>query len=141
MPEEDISPEMLADFLSSFSRVYDRSPDDLQLIHDTVIDHLKTGPGVADRDPDRHVAAHFMHVYPAVMQDPRLEPARARMVAEYGKLPVTPAIRLREFPGDSSIGVAVAVGVGIGVIVAAAIVGYCLGGPDPAPGESVEVRC
>jgi hypothetical protein len=132
---------MVSDLVAAFSRIYDRAPADLELIHEVVVGHLKTGPKVSAADPYEHVAQHIKDIYPAVMRDVRLEPVHSRLLSEYARMPATPVTRLREFPGDQSIGFAVVVGGAIGVAVAAAIVGYCLGGPDPAPGESVEVRC
>ena len=141
MTEENArtNPEMITHLVRTFSQVY--SPDDSATIHDTTVAHLEEGPRVSETDPYAHVAEHFKYVFPAVMADSRIEAIQGRLVEEYAKLPSIPETRLRQHPGDNSVGFAVVVGGAIGVAVAAAIVGYCLGGPDPAPGESVEVRC
>lgn len=143
MPEEldHTSPAMVSHLVATFSRIYDRYPSDLELIHGVVVEHLKRGPKVAHPDAFEHVAQHIKDIYPAVMRDPRIQPVQTRMLDEYARMPATPETRLRQSPDDRSIGFAVVLGGAIGVAVAAAIVGYCLGGPDPAPGESVEVRC
>lgn len=133
------NPEMVAHLVRTFGQVY--SPGDSAVVHDVVIEHLEKGPRVSASDPYEHVAEHFKYVFPAVMRDARVEPVQQRLLDEYAKLPSTPETRLRQHPGDNSVGFAVVLGGAIGVIVAGAIVGYCLGGPDPAPGESVEVRC
>jgi hypothetical protein len=138
---DNVSPDMVSHLVAAFSRMYDRHPNDLELIHQVTLEHLKGGPKVSIRDPFEHVGQHLKDIYPAVMRDPRIEPVQARLLSEYAKMPATPATRLRAYPGDHSIPGAIVFGGAIGVAVAAVIVGYCLGGPDPAPGESVEVRC
>lgn len=134
------SPAAVHDLITTFARVFDRTPKEYETIHQVTIEHLEKMKANAT-DPYEHVAEHFQAIYPLVMRDARIGKLNDRIVGEYAKMPVTPEIRLRKSPGENSIGFAVVVGGAIGVAVAAAIVGYCLGGPDPAPGESVEVRC
>ena len=138
---DNASSEMVSHFVATISRVFDRSGADLQLIYDTVVDQLENGPRNNVEEAYGHVAQHFRDIYPVIMSDPRLEDARGRILAEYGRLPATSETRLRVSRDDHSVGFAVVLGGAIGVAVAAAIVAYCLGGDDPAPGESVEVRC
>ena len=102
---------------------------------------MKKGPKNTKRDAFEHVAEHINYIYPAIMKDARLNEIKDRIIAEYGKMPSTPATKLRTSPNENSYGALVACGIGVLVIVAAATAAYCMGGPEPAPGESVEVRC
>ena len=134
------SPEAISHVISTFARIYEQRPDLLAEIHEVTTEHLKKRK-VSNRKPYEHVAEHIKDVFPLLAEDERLSSVREELITEYAKMPSTPATKLRQAPGENSYGVAVVVGVGLGVVVAAAIVGYCLGGPDPAPGESVEARC
>lgn len=133
-------PEAISHVISTFARIYEQRPDLFAEIHQVTTEHLKKRK-VSNRKPYEHVAEHIKDIFPLLAEDERLSSLREGLIAEYAKMPSTPATKLRQAPGENSYGVAVVVGVGLGVVVAAAIVGYCLGGPDPAPGELVEARC
>ena len=133
-------PEAISHVLSTFARIYEQRPDLFAEIHQATIEHLKKRK-VSNRKPYEHVAEHIKDIFPLLAEDERLSSVREGLITEYAKMPSTPETKLRQSPGENSYGIAVAVGVGLGVIVAGTIVGYCLGGPDPAPGELVETRC
>jgi hypothetical protein len=134
------SPEAISHVLSTFAGIYEQRPDLFAEIHQVTMEHLKKRK-VSNGKPYEHVAEHIKDIFPLLAEDERLSSVREGLITEYAKMPSTPETRLRQSPGENSYGIAVVVGVGLGVVVAGAIVGYCLGGPDPAPGESVETRC
>jgi hypothetical protein len=138
---DNATPEAVSHLIATYARIFDRNPSDLEAIQNIAIEIMKKGPKNTKKDPFEHVAEHINYIYPEIMKDPRLNDVKDRLVAEYAKMPSTPATRLRTSPNENSLGVLVACGVGVLVIVAAATAAYCMGGPDPAPGESVEVRC
>jgi hypothetical protein len=134
------SPEAISHVISTFARIYEQRPDLFAQIHQVTTEHLKKRR-VSNRKPYEHVAEHIKDILPLLAEDERLSSVREELITEYAKMPSTPATKLRQSPGENSYPVVALVGVGLGIIVAGAIIGYCLGGPDPAPGESVEVRC
>lgn len=134
------SPAAIHDLVTTFARVFDRTPKEYEIIHQVTIEHLQKMKAKA-KDEYEHVAEHFQAIYPLVVRDDRVGKLSDRILGEYDKMPVTPEIKLRKLPGENSFPPSVIIGGAIGVVVAACIVGYCLGGPDPAPGESVEARC
>ena len=140
MPEQT-DPQMIIDMVSNLSRIYDRSPHEVRAIHDIVVEHLDRGPHGTFPDGYAHVADHLREIFPVVMEDERLAPARTRVLDEYARMPATPATRLRQAPGENSLGAAAGIGAGVIIVVALVTVAYCLGGEDPAPGESVAARC
>ena len=133
-------PEAISHVISTFGRIYEQRPDLLNEIHQATMEHLKKRR-VSNPKVFEHVGEHIKDVFPLLVEDERLSSFREALLSEYAKMPSTPATKLRQSPGENSYGVAAAVGLGVGVVVAAIVVGYCLGGPDPAPGESVEARC
>jgi hypothetical protein len=134
------SPEAISHVISTFARIYEQRPDLFAEIHEITTEQLKKRK-VSNRKPYEHVAEHIKDIFPLIAEDERLSSVREGLITEYAKMPSTPATKLRQSPGENSYGIAALVGVGVGIVVAGAIVGYCLGGPDPAPGESVETRC
>lgn len=135
------STEAFTHLFAAYARLFDRFPEELDLLRKVTVEKLQAARRPETLDGYEHVAEHFKAVFPAVMGDARVRGFTDKFVAAYGSMPTTPETRLQIGPDDHSIGFAVVVGGAIGVGVAAIIVGYCLGGPDPAPGESVEVRC
>ena len=138
---DNATPEAVSHLIATYARVFDRNPADVEVIHNLTIELMKTGPKNTKKDGFEHVAEHINYIFPAIMKDPRLNDVKERLVAEYAKMPSTPATRLRTSPNENSLGVLVAGGVGVLVIVVGATMAYCLGGPDPEPGQSVEARC
>ena len=138
---DNATPEAVSHMIATYARIFDRNPGDFEAIQNLAIELMKKGPKNTKKDAFEHVAEHITYIYPAIMKDARLNDVKDRLVAEYGRMPSTPATRLRSSPNENSYGIAAACAVGVLVIVPAATAAYCMGGPDPAPGESVEVRC
>jgi hypothetical protein len=139
--EATTNPEILQVFMGATSGFYDRYPNDLKLIRDLVVELLQHGPHVTNTDPWAHVAEHYNGVFPAVMNDPRSKPVRDRLAQEYETMKSASSTEFIVIPTVAAMGTAAAIGFAIGTAIGAAIVGYCLGGPDPAPGESVPTQC
>lgn len=128
--------------------------DDVELIQQLVVEHLKKGPKVDEAELTAHIGAHFSYVFPAVVFDPRAKEAIIRLLDAYdaGSPPPvaapTPA-PASDGPGQSGASVdfpygAAALGAG-----AAAIAGYYIlehiahycGDVHPEPGTSAATHC
>ncbi len=145
------------------------SAEDVALIQELVAEHLENSPKVVDRELVPHIAEHFMHVYPAVMRDPRAAPVIERLAAAFtANLPAYEAAYVESKrartpspagppPGEPPFGeppfgqtpppvpwTAVALGGAAAVIggyyALEALAAYC-GDVHPPPGESAEVNC
>jgi hypothetical protein len=127
--------------IATWSRVLDQHPEDVATLHDMVIDQLNLGPHGNFPDAWAHVGDHVRDIFPVLMEDSRLEPVQTRLLDAYARMPHTADTRLRQSPGENSIGLAAGIGGVVLLIVVAGTVAYCLGGPDPEPGQSVEARC
>jgi hypothetical protein len=139
--ETTTSPELLQLFIEATPDFFTDQPADLVLIRDVVLEQLHHGPKVSATDPWAHVAQHYLEVLPRVMSDPRTKPVRDRVAAHYEELKSGSKSEFIVIPTLAAMGTAAVIGFAIGTAVGAVIVGYCLGGPDPAPGESVPTQC
>ena len=117
---DNATPEADSHMIATYARIFDRNPGDFEAIQNLAIELMKKGPKNTKKDAFEHVAEHITYIYPAIMKDARLNDVKDRLVAEYGRMPSTPATRLRSSPNENSYGIAAACAVGVLVIVAAA---------------------
>ena len=138
---ERTNPEMVVDLMASCSRVIDRQPEFARLVHDLVLEQLKNGPKITEGDPWEHVAQHLKDILPGVTRDPRVVAMAPAVLQEYARMPSTPDTRLREHPGDNSIGAFAAFGGAlVGGLALVGIALYCTAGVEADPGTSAEVH-
>ena len=138
------------------------SEQDVALIQTLVGEHVRSSPAPTSRDLVPHIAEHFMHVYPALINDPRAADCLRQLNAAFGVVDVTPQTGEQLMPlaagsgDDTEEGTdelpkpmafpwgAAALGAGAAAIAGyyalQALADYC-GDVHPPPGESAEVHC
>jgi hypothetical protein len=131
----ELAPDELARLAARFTPITAAAPDEVALIQQVVREHLTLGPPAPVADIWDFVGHHVRDLLPQLLGDPRIKPVIARLnaiAAEQEPPKPGPEIAL----AGVAIGLATVAGLGV-----AAYYLYCVSGPDPAPGESVEARC
>jgi hypothetical protein len=137
---ERTNPEMVADLIASCARLTDRQPVYVRRVHDLVLEQLKQGPKVTEADPWEHIAQHLKEILPSVMRDPEVLAMVPAILDDYARLPATADTKLRQNPGDQSVGPYAVIGVLTAAGLAlAGIIAYCLSDVTADPGTSAEV--
>jgi hypothetical protein len=161
MPNPEFKPDPARSEQIAKTMLQISSASDVTLIQELVVEYLKKGPKVAERKLIAHISEHFMHVFPAVMNDSRAAAALGRLnVALEANQPMYQTTLMEakgtgdKLGGEGQISgkvppsavpwTAIAVGAAgaaiAGYYVLEAIAAYC-GDVHPAKGQSAEVHC
>jgi hypothetical protein len=136
--EERTSPRMIAEMMGHYARIAEERPEFVRLIHDKVVYHLREGQPLGGGPMWDHLAEHFKAIAPLVMSDPEVVEKFPAIVDTYRELQTSDATRLREGPGDHSVGPWAGIASGVGIILVGIAI-YCTSDVDTPPGTSAEV--
>lgn len=139
MKEEDITPTSMVLALKRAARIAAAMPDEVEIIRDLTIEHLKTGPKVTNEDGWAHLSEHLTHLVPAILSDPILSDLGARLNAENAR--IEEQEHQAQHVGVATALVAGGTAVAAYLLIVAAAGAYCTDGPYPEPGESLPAKC
>jgi hypothetical protein len=133
MEEQFVTGPAITHWLDVYAKLAAACPEEVALIRDVTLEHLKTMPKPANNEIWGHLGGHLNDVIPAVFNDPRLDGLGAKFEAEGAKIM---AAEPHHF-------VSVVIGWAAGAIAVAAVAvaAYCTTGPWPAKGESADAHC